>query len=216
MECSDKCRFCSVQHGDKKYKITDTPIMENESYYLLSSIGALIEGWTLVIPKTHEYSMKKHYSDSKFYEFVNQCVNIIKKAYGVDKVIVFEHGANQFGSLTACGTNHCHIHIVPLKESLLKDIDKIFDWEKLPFNQVENYVKNSEYLLYADVEGDLESSECYVHLLKEPVSQFFRRIIADKLGCPDKYNYKENENIDISNSTVKTLQKEIGNGKNRY
>ncbi len=216
MKCSQTCRFCSIQHGEKTFEIIDTPIMENENYYLLSSVGAMIEGWTLVIPKTHEYSMKSHYSSLKFYEFINNAINIIKKAYGVNKVIVFEHGANKFGSITACGTNHCHIHIVPMEESLLNEINKDYSWEKLKFNLVKDYVKNSEYLLYSEIESSLELSECYVHLLEEPISQFFRRIIANKLGCPDKYNYKENNNIEISNATVKTLHKEIEDGKKRY
>lgn len=213
MKCIDECRFCSIQNGKKAFELIDTPIVENECYFLMSSIGALIEGWTLVIPKEHGYSMKKHYTNLKFYSFINDCIRIIKKAYGVDKVIVFEHGANKFGSMTACGTNHSHIHIVPLSESLRDNFTEALSVNKIKFDQVESYVQDSEYLLYADVEGKVEISECYVHILEKPISQFFRRIIADKLGCPEKYNYKEYNNIEISNATVKTLQEEIENEK---
>jgi len=213
MKCVDKCRFCSILKGEKKFDIIDTPIIEDENYFLLSSVGAMIEGWSIIIPKKHEYSMKKHYSDLRFYDFANKCVNIIKKAYCVNKVIVFEHGANKFGSLTACGTNHCHIHIVPMPDSLLNDITDNLSFKKITFNKVDKLVEDSEYLLYADVIEQINTSDCYVHILKEPISQFFRRIIATKLGCPDKYNYKENTNIDISNATFKTLHKEIENGK---
>ena len=215
MKCTNECRFCSIQKGNKTFEVIDTPIIENENYYLLSSVGALVEGWTLVIPKEHEYSMKKHYTNSSFYSFINDCIHIIKKAYGVNKVIVFEHGANKFGSMTACGTNHSHIHIVPLNDSLLNDFSKTLSIAKMKFDQVESYVKDSEYLLYSDVEDKLETSECYIHLLEEPISQFFRKILASKLGCPEKYNYREHNNIEISNSTVKTLQKEIENEKQR-
>jgi len=215
MKCTDECRFCLIQKRKKTFEIIDTPIIENENYYLLSSIGALVEGWTLVIPKEHEYSMKRHYADTHFHDFINDCINIIKKAYKVNKVVVFEHGANKFGSMTACGTNHSHIHIVPLEQSLLKDIAELLPITKIEFKEVEDYVKDSEYLLYADVENKLDSSECYIHLLDEPISQFFRRIIANTLGCPDKYDYKENDNIEVSAATTKTLRKEIENGKQR-
>ena len=60
-----------------------------------------------------------------FYEFINECIDVIKKTYSVDKVIVFEHGANKFGSMTACGTNHSHIHIVPLNDSLLNNYQSV-------------------------------------------------------------------------------------------
>ena len=211
MICSNECRFCAIQEGKKTFEIVDSPIIENENFYLMSSIGALIEGWTMVIPRQHSYSMKKYYADSSFYSFINESINIIKKAYGVNKVVVFEHGANKFGSMTACGTNHAHIHIVPINESLLNDITESISIKKLKFDQVEDYVKSSEYLLYADVFDKFENSDCYVHLLNEPISQFFRRIIANKLGCPDKYNYKEYDNIGISSATVITLQKELRN-----
>lgn len=209
MKYTDECRFCSIKNGNRIFELIDAPIIENENYYLLSSIGALVEGWTLVIPKKHECSMKKHYTNSNFYSFINNCIRIIKKAYGVNKVIVFEHGANKFGSMTACGTNHSHIHIVPLNDSLLNDFSAALSVAKVKFDQVEDCVKDSEYLLYAEVADKFETSECYLHLLREPISQFFRRIIADKLGCPEKYNYREYNNIEVSAATVKTLQKEI-------
>ena len=213
MNCIDECRFCSILKGEKFFDIIDTPIMENKDYYLLSSVGAMVEGWSLVIPKKHEYSMKKHYSDYHFYEFINNCIAIIKKTYCVEKVIIFEHGANKFGSETACSTNHCHIHIVPISDSLLDDISASLTFQKTTFDNIDKLIAESEYLLYADVTEKAELCDCYVHILEKPISQFFRRIIANKLGCPDKYNYKENNNIEISNATFKALQKEIEYGK---
>lgn len=213
MKCTDKCRFCSILEGEKVFDVIDTPILEDEGFYLMSSVGAMIEGWSLVIPKKHEYSMKGYYSDLKFYEFINNCIAIVKRAYHVDKVIVFEHGANKFGSKTACGTNHCHIHIVPMLDSILDDITSCLSFQKISFNEVGEFVADSEYLLYADVIDEIEMSDCYIHILKEPVSQFFRRVIATKLGCPNKYNYRENNNMEISKATFITLQKEVENGK---
>lgn len=212
MICTDTCRFCSILKGKKIFGTIDTPIIENEDYYLLSSIGAMVEGWSLVIPKKHEYSMKNHYSNPKFYDFINNCIAVIKRAYHVDKVVVFEHGANKFESQTACGTNHCHIHIIPMSDSLLNEITDCLPFQKTTLNKVEEFVMNSEYLLYADVVDTVNASDCYIHILKEPISQFFRRIIATKLGFPDKYNYRDNENLDISNMTFITLQKELRNG----
>ena len=212
MNCKDTCRFCSILKGEKYFDIIDTPIIENDDYYLLSSVGAMVEGWSLIVPKEHQYSMKEHYSNSKFYDFANRCISVIEKAYCIDRVIIFEHGANKFGSMTACGTNHCHIHIVPFSDSLQNDINDYFPFKKTTFDKVSAIAKDSEYLLYADVLEKIDKSDCYIHVLQEPISQFFRRIIAAKLGCPNQYNYKENKNLEISNATYKTLQKEIENG----
>ena len=77
MNCKDTCRFCSILKGEKYFDIIDTPIIENDDYYLLSSVGAMVEGWSLIVPKEHQYSMKEHYSNSKFYDFANRCISII-------------------------------------------------------------------------------------------------------------------------------------------
>ena len=33
MECTDKCRFCSILKREKKFGTIDTPILEEENYY---------------------------------------------------------------------------------------------------------------------------------------------------------------------------------------
>lgn len=43
-----------------------------------------------------------------------------------------------------------------------------------------------------------------VHILKEPISQFFRKIIAEDQGNVEKYNYKTNPDITLTLKTVKT------------
>ena len=85
MKCNN-CRFCSILAGAKKYDIVDTPILENNNYYLLSSIGAMVEGWSLVIPKEHSFSMRDYYSTDEFFEFTNKCIELIKSVGLAEKV----------------------------------------------------------------------------------------------------------------------------------
>lgn len=211
MKNTNCCRFCSIQKGNQEFPLIDTPIIEDDNYYLLASLGAMVEGWSLVIPKCHTYSMKSYYNNEGFHQFTNKCISLVKSTYRINKVIVFEHGANHSGSLTACGTNHSHIHIVPINDSLLDLISAEYSFNKIPISRIEESIKDSEYLLYAEVNEQFEKSDFYIHILEKPISQFFRRIIADKLGCPEQYNYKENYNLEISSNTVKALQKEVKN-----
>ena len=212
IQCSNECRFCSILNGNKKFGEIDTPIYEDDNYFLLSSVGALVEGWTLVIPKKHGYSMKKYYSNKTFIDFLNKSIYRIKNAYKTKKIVVFEHGANKYGSLTACGTNHAHLHIVPLDESILDDIKLLLEFKEIKVEHISDCVGDNEYLLYADIENEFDDSSCYIHILKKPESQFFRKVIANKLGIPEKYNYRENMNLDISKSTLIMLKKRCDNG----
>ena len=195
-EKSSKCRFCSILNKEYLYDEIDFPIFENDKYFALSSIGAFIEGWILVIPKSRVYSMKSFFKNSSFYEFVNIIAGRLNKKYN-EKIILFEHGANKCNSQTACGTNHAHIHLVPYKDSLQKIIqNKKKGWKKIKFSEVETYVGDSEYLLYSDLDDFLTSQTfCFVHKLKEPYSQFFREILAEEIGKKEEYNYKIYKNL---------------------
>ncbi len=205
--CND-CRFCSIQKGIKTFDTIDTPIMETDKFFLLSSIGSLVEGWTMVIPKNHCYSMKEFYTQPEFQQFVNDSVSKLSNIYKDKKIIAFEHGANKFGSLTACGTNHAHIHLVPIDSSLLDDIQKHLSFDKISIDEISNHISDNEYLLYIDIEKTLNSSPAHIHILEKPISQFFRKIIAEKLGNPEKYNYKEYLNKEISEATIKAFKSE--------
>lgn len=210
MNCTNECRFCSIVKGERNLGIVDTPIIENDNYMLLSSVGAMIEGWTLIIPKEHGYSMRGYYNSESFQTFFKRSLNLINEAYRDKNVFVFEHGANTFGSLTSCGTNHSHLHIIPSEFYVLNEIQEILDFKKIKLSELENYVKDSEYLMYSEINNENKDNdiECYVHLLDKPISQFFRKIIANKLGIPEKYDYKTNMNLDIAERTCKMLTKE--------
>ena len=63
----ENCRFCNIVNDvNGAHKIENTVIAEVDNYFAISSIGALVEGWTLVIPKKHCCSMKELYSCAEF------------------------------------------------------------------------------------------------------------------------------------------------------
>ena len=99
------CRFCSIANkGDFLQKPENKIIAETNDYFAISSVGALVEGWTLIVPKKHCCSMKALYSEKQFAEFTSNVIEVLEKCYG--PVIAFEHGPYREGSATSCGTNH--------------------------------------------------------------------------------------------------------------
>lgn len=200
------CRFCNIVNSEYLYGDIDKPFAESESYIAISSIGAFIEGWTLIVPKKHVLSMREIYHDEEYQQFFNIVYNKINKIYG--KAIIFEHGSSYEGSLTACGTNHAHIHIVPIDSSVKREIQsfKSMEWKKRNISKLSMLNKNTEYLYYYEMNEQISWTEIngYLHIVTNPTSQFFRKILAMKIGGNIDFDYKKNPQLDI---TLRTFEK---------
>ncbi|WP_428259324.1 HIT domain-containing protein [Gallibacter sp. Marseille-QA0791] len=187
--------------------IIDTPILENDKYMAVLSLGGFIEGWTLIIPKEHMVSMKNFYKDIEFKLFVNKTMNLLRKVYDTG-FIIFEHGANHEGSLIACSTNHAHLHVVPYNRSLIEEMkSKDKKWIECTIDTIEEVVQENEYWFYAENVTNIETVTGMVHLIKKVESQYFRKILAKQENCLEKFNYKEYGHTSIVQRTYEKIKR---------
>ncbi len=204
----NKCRFCSIIKGKYLYPDIDKPFLENDSYIAMASIGAFIEGWTIIVPKNHGLSMKGHYFEKEFIDFFNSVSLKIYEMYG--RAIAFEHSSSYEGSATACGSNHAHIHIVPFDSSLLNDLmnDKDRKWKKINPDKIYKIHDEKEYLFYSDLSqyNKWSRENCCIHFLESPISQYFRRVLALKMKIDHGYDYKTYPCVMLSEKTALELK----------
>ena len=206
MERNESCRFCGIVSGQYNYTEIDQPFLTAASYIAVASIGALVEGWTLILPLKHQLSLQQVYEDADFQDFTCRTISLLKQQYG--PIIAFEHGANQEGSITSCGTNHAHLHLVPFKASLAPKLQSTgLQWMQCRLSDVLEAVGDNEYLFYMDMESNshITDQTGYLHILSSPTSQFFRKILAEHLGCPETSNYREFPHLDASTRTSQRL-----------
>jgi len=179
--------------------------MEDNDYIAMTSLGGFIEGWTLVIPRAHIFSMLGLYNEKNLVQFVNQAIIKIKSKYN-KRCIIFEHGANHEGSVVACGTNHAHLHILPYEKSLLEEMEKDDKvWVRCGINEIKSLVGDNEYWFYAEAVDDISIVKGYVHIVEESESQYFRRILAKLENCDEQYNYKEYHFREIAEATYDVM-----------
>ena len=85
-----KCPFCELD----KSKIYNTILDESKYFYITPTLGSLVDGYILIISKSHINSMslltKEERLDYKL--LIDKYRNIFKKIYG-KYPIVFEHGS---------------------------------------------------------------------------------------------------------------------------
>ncbi len=206
MKENTKCKFCSIVNGEFHYNGVDQPFAINDNYMAIASIGAFIEGWSLIIPKKHQLSMKNCFKYQEFTDFVDTVLPTMNQNYG--PLVAFEHGSNKEGSITACGTNHAHLHLVPLSTTLLPELKKSnMLWDQCLASEIVNKVDNNEYLFYTDLnlQKKWNNPSGYLHILEKPISQYFRFLIASHIGCPNLSNYREFPFLENAWKTSKRL-----------
>jgi len=208
---SSTCRFCSVADGASQPSVADRPWMSNSAYMALVSVGALVPGWSLVIPRAHRLNMAADLTLAEGHEFIASVVARVEAQFG--PAAVFEHGCASSESQTGCGVGHAHLHVVPLAFELVSaarafDPDRRWDYCKL--QDVAAMTNGREYLFAANrYEG--AATEGSFTILEEGISQFFRRVIARELGRDDEYNYREFPQMDtvVQSHALLTMPSEI-------
>jgi len=203
MTSEHNCRLCNIISGQRLFGIADQPFLESDNYIAIPSIGPLIEGWSMVIPKQHKLSLMHDYGNDEFLEFTTLAHKHISSIYG--NTVMFEHGANSTGSLTGCGVDHAHFHIVPFEHTLIDDIQANgMVWENNKANEIHDLCKNRDYLFYCD---EINTKELLgsTHIFNNPTSQFFRNIIAKKIGKLEVSDYKKHPRIVSAHKTYKNL-----------
>lgn len=193
------CVFCNI---DKSWP-ENTIIDESENFIVLPSIGALVDGYLMIVSKKHINSMSELKENERIeYELlIEKYRNKFKKIYNKFPII-FEHGSPINNSdMKASSVIHAHTHIVNYEF-----IDENQVIKKLNFERIDNlnYLSRKQnYIMYIN-----QKNIYYISYNFESISQMMRKIIAKDLGYEDKFDWKKEKFIENINSTIKKFKKE--------
>jgi ATP adenylyltransferase len=182
-------------------------LFESEHFIVIPSLGSLVEGWLLIVPKQHYLSVSE-ITDYKLLEELTLLTSKVKvkltSEYGT--VVMFEHGAKKIASSVGCGVDYAHLHLVPIKFDLLKGLKKFYNinysWQEISgINEINKFTEHSEYLFFSDLDNN-----SFITTNSDIPSQIFRKVIASYLDIPHKYDWKENFEEDKIRATIKRLK----------
>ena len=170
------------------------PIMETSEFLVVPSLGSIVPGWLLIVPKVDvaRFSELPRQSLEKLETLLETLKAETENTFG--RAYLFEHGGH-VGSKLSCGVDQAHLHLVPLAFDLLEAAVGTSDlkWtikEGLIFT--DGGFGNDEYLFVSSFD---KTAACRC---PKPVSQWFRRLIAKKMNVAEAWNYREypfHENI---------------------
>ncbi len=182
-------------------------LFESQNFKVIPSLGSLVEGWLLVIPKKH-YISYGEITNSLLLEELEMLIYDVSKAiqneYG--EYIIFEHGPIVEMSSVGCGVDYAHIHIVPIN-LVLKQIKELsgqtIQWEKVESINSTSFYTNSgqSYLYFQD-----NHRNSYIGTSDKIPSQFFRRVISEVIGKPKMFDWNNHFFLDNITNTYKRLK----------
>jgi diadenosine tetraphosphate (Ap4A) HIT family hydrolase len=176
------CEFCPPSG---RLEWFNRPVAVDDDYAIaVPSLGSFVPGYLLAVPVAHvTASCRIQESDkARFASFVNKLAFKLTSIYET-QVTVFEHGAclSSQEPQSAC-VNHAHVHLVPGNYDLTTEAPSPV-YKHDSFAEFMEEEQSKSYLMLQDPGGPLLSFE------DKSTSQYFRRIIAQRLGIPDYWDY---------------------------
>ncbi len=162
---------------------------ETAHFVVLPTLGMLVEGWLLIIPKKEHLNFGELSSTEN--EDYQQLAGYLHEFYRAcySKPVVFEHGPAMAKTSVGCGVDYAHRHFVPLDFSLIGRAKELVKehWMCAPDSDIipELAAKGVSYLHIR------ESGFDWIAVGEHIGSQVLRKVIAEATNQPEKWDWKQ-------------------------
>jgi len=195
------CRLC------KEYSEKKNVIFESANFFVVPSLGQIVEGYLLICSKEHFIGLgqlpKKLLDELRVVQ--TKTKDVLSGQY--TNPIFFEHGPTSSTKKGGCCIEHAHLHAVPVNIDIFDDISKNFKAIEIknyfPLNK--QFKKGTPYFYYENQKGNK-----YLFELPQIIpSQYLRRLIAVRINAPNRWNWMECPGIKEFNRTIRKLKREF-------
>ena len=202
-ESPNTCQFCAVDTLDREVDAWDRPLLASPNFYVVPSLGALVEGWLLIVPRRHFISAAEIGDDlaEELWEITGLVRDLLAKHYG--PVWLFEHGPATAMRSVGCGVDHAHVHLVPMVGDLIRTA-RAFLPHGVAFRAAnfsscrDEWRKGADYL-FVDAPDARGAAAATAPSLG---SQIFRKAIAELVGRPHQFDWKSDACVDNIYRTI--------------
>ena len=172
-------------------------LFSTEKFFVVPSLGAMIPGHILLLPKNHYYSVgEMPEQDLREFELLAQEIrHILSSVYGCCSA--FEHGCVEGAGKAGACVDHAHLHLLPIGKNLKSEIQAKFgrgiDIHSL--SELRQFVQREiPYIYYEAPEGEARAYDAFL-----APSQYFRQLVFAADPQVGNWDWKQ----DLRTSTVK-------------
>jgi ATP adenylyltransferase len=202
------CSFCTLTVR-KEVQDWNRPLLESNHFMVLPSLGAMVEGWLLIAPKSHLISMGElpKELESEFLALKREVVQLVENLYG--SAVAFEHGPSATKRQVGCGVDHAHLHIVPVAHDLEAAVAPFLpadaQWKDAHPQSCRDAFRAGKDYLY--LEPGSRHGRILVH--DQLGSQLFRRAIAKCIGAEEQFNWRQHPQLSNISRTIESVREAI-------
>lgn len=198
----EMCCLCSNLASGAARPSWDSPVFESRNFVAVPSLGSLVEGWLLLVPREHFLALGA-LPGRLVAEMEDMKAKIsahVRNEYG--EICLFEHGPARVSRKVGCTVDHAHLHIVPLTFDIADAARPFMPhdsvWSTASWSDCrEAHLAGQDYLYF---EQPLGSGRISTHT--DFGSQVFRKAIASQIGRPDDFNWREFPELDTVARTI--------------
>jgi diadenosine tetraphosphate (Ap4A) HIT family hydrolase len=162
--------------------------VETPDFVVITSIGPLVRGHVLLVPKRHVRSFASLSARdlNAGDELAGELAAALADVYD-QPVHRFEHGSARCGSTVACSVEHAHLHLVPTAADPWPLIRNAGPWVALRNGGLADSVGDREYLLYEQPDGH---RRVWITGEAPIASQLMRQAFATAIGIPELWDWR--------------------------
>jgi ATP adenylyltransferase len=199
------CCLCSPHVSKDSPEFWNNPLFETANFTVVPSLGSLVPGWLMVVPKAHVICAGALALDlaKEMEQLTRDVITNLERSFG--EVCIFEHGPSASRKSTGCSVDHAHLHIVPVDFDLASAAQSFMPndsvWKAGGWLSCQQaYLQGLDYLY---IEQPIGKGRIATNA--EFGSQVFRKAIAQHLGIIEQFSWRDFPKIDVVASTVEIL-----------
>lgn len=190
--------------------LPDRVIEPSKNFVALVSLGAIREGFLLILPRSHflSFSWLSSSEALEAQQLKDRMVELVEKIYSTP--IVFEHGIMDDQSSAGGCIDHAHLQIVPCEIDLFPKLSREFSYVPISnLSELSSFRERHQPYLYYERE-----KRAYAFIIDRDLpSQYMRRIVAEHVGKPDEWDWAVFVGEENILKTARNLRPTIGDAE---
>ena len=204
---SGKHRFAALLsgRGDTAY---DRPLLKTKDWIVAPTLGAIVPGWLLIIPRRAATSCREWTAKSGLAPLAAVGDVAAHLGLAMNEIIWFEHGPATAGTLVGCGLDYAHLHMIIRPQfdfaafAAMARATAELEWRDSEACDAYTQVGTGSYFIAGSGDSAMIATE-----VETAGSQFFRRVAASLIEDGESWDYRSHPHCENIQGTIEMFSR---------